>query len=116
MKDIQIRKIICMIMLIVKDCIKLLLQCLIATILVSICMENGWILPDCVTDVSYDMFWALYSSIIVLVPFVMFYRVATGRYKVEIRVYDESSLGYAKQISNEDSKKCKIIILPRRKS
>lgn len=100
MKDIQIRKIICIIMLIVKDVVILMAHCLIATILVSICMENGWILSDYVTDISYDMFWKLYSAIFLLVPFVMFYRGITGRYKVEIKAYkDESSLGYAKRVS-----------------
>lgn len=87
-----------------KDGIKLLTQCLIATILVSICMENGWILSDYVADVSYDMFWKLYSAIFVLVLFIMFYRGATGRYKMEIKVYkDESPSGCAKQISEEDN-------------
>ncbi len=110
MKDTQVRKIICMIMLIVKDGVKLLAYCLIATILVCICMENGWILSDYVTDISYDMFWKLYSAIFVFVPLVMFYRGITGRYKVEIKAYkDESSLGYAKRVPGEDnneSNKC----------
>lgn len=42
MKNIQIRKTICTIMLIMKDGINLLAGCLIATILVCVCMENGW--------------------------------------------------------------------------
>lgn len=46
MKNIQIRKTICTIMLIMKDGINLLAGCLIATILVCVCMENGWILSD----------------------------------------------------------------------
>lgn len=104
MKDTQIRKIICMIMLIVKDGVKLLAQCLIATILASICMENGWILSYYTTNVSYDMFWKLYSTIFVLVPLVMFYRGVTGRYKVEIKVFkDKTLLGDAKLVSGEDN-------------
>ena len=65
---------------IVKDIIRLLVQCLITTILVSVCMENGWILSNHATDVSSDMFWTLYSSICVLVPIIMFHRGLEGRY------------------------------------
>ena len=73
-------------------------------ILAGVCMENGWILSDCVANISYTMFWKLYSAIFVVVPLVMFYRGITGRYKVEIKAYkDESSLGYAKRISEEDN-------------
>ncbi len=106
MKDTRIRKTICMIMLIVKDGIKLLAQCLIATILVSICMENGWILSNYASDVSYDIFWKLYSAIFLLVPLIMFYRGVTGRYRAEIEVFkDESPLGYAKRVSGVHIKK-----------
>lgn len=73
MKNIQAKKI-------VKDIIRLLVQCLITTILVSVCMENGWILSNHATDVSSDMFWTLYSSICVLVPIIMFHRGLEGRY------------------------------------
>ena len=56
------------------------------------------------------MFWKVYSAIFALVPLVMFYRGVTGKYKVEIKVFkDESSLGYAKQVSgenNDESNKC----------
>lgn len=97
MKNIQIRKTICTIMLIMKDGINLLAGCLIATILVCVCMENGWVLSDYITDVSHDMFWKMYSAISILVPIIMFYRGAMGRYKVEIKEYKaESALGYAK--------------------
>lgn len=87
MKNIQIRKTICTIMLIMKDGINLLAGCLNATILVCVCMENGWILSDYITDVSHDMFWKMYSAISILVPIIMFYRGAMGRYKVEIKEY-----------------------------
>lgn len=80
MKNIQIRKTICTIMLIMKDGINLLAGCLIATILVCVCMENGWVLSDYITDVSHDMFWKMYSAISILVPIIMFYRGAMGRY------------------------------------
>ena len=104
MKNTQIRKIICMIMLIMKDVINLLTGCLIATIFASVCMENGWIISDYITDVSHDMFWKMYSAILILVPLIMFYRGATGRYKVEIKEYKaESELGYAKLASEDDS-------------
>lgn len=104
MKNIQIRKTICMIMLIMKDGINLLAGCLIATILICVCMENGWVLSDYITDVSHDMFWKMYSAIFILVPIIMFYRGAMGRYKVEIKEYKaESALGYAKLALKEDS-------------
>ena len=98
-------------MLIMKDGINLLAGCLIATILVCVCMENGWILSDYITDVSHDMFWKMYSAISILVPIIMFYRGAMGRYKVEIKEYKveikeykaESALGYAKLALKEDS-------------
>ena len=104
MKNRQARKIICMIKLIIKDSIKLLGDCLIATILVSVCMENGWILSKYTTEVSNDMFWKLFSAIFVLVPIVMFYRGIMGKYKVKIEMYKVDVLtGDAKQIPEEDS-------------
>lgn len=81
---LQIRTIILTVMLIVKDAIKWIIRCLIATILVSVCMENGWILSNDNVDVSYAMFWKLYSAIFVLVPLIMFYRGITGKYRMEI--------------------------------
>ena len=83
MKNIKAKKIIYTIMLIVKDSIRLLTQCLITTILVSVCLENGWLLSYYATDVSFDMFWNLYSAIFVLVPIILFYRGFTGRYYAE---------------------------------
>ena len=87
MKSTQIRKIIYMVMSIAKDAIKLLMHAFIATILVSICMENGWILSDYTIDVSYDMFWKMYSTISVIIPLIMFYKSIMGKYKVKIKVY-----------------------------
>lgn len=81
---LQIRTIILTVMLIVKDAIKWIIRCLIATILVSVCMENGWILSNDNVEVSYAMFWKLYSAIFVLVPLIMFYRGITGKYRIEI--------------------------------
>lgn len=59
---------------IVKDAIIWASRCLIATILVGVCIENGWILSNNSIDVSYAMFWDLYSVIFTLVPLIMFYR------------------------------------------
>ena len=93
----EIRKIICTIMLIVKDAIILIIQCLIAAILASVCVENGWILPNKSIDVSYAMFWDLYSVIFTLVPLIMFYRGIIGKYHVEIKEEkSESTIGIAK--------------------
>lgn len=83
--DVKRRKVICCLFLIIKDTIKLLANCLIATILCSICIENGWIFQGDTTEISYDMFWKLYSAIFVLVPLILFYRGLMGRYKVEIK-------------------------------
>ena len=54
MKNIQTRKIILTIMIIVKDAIMWTIRCLIAAILVSICIENGWILSSHDANVSYN--------------------------------------------------------------
>ena len=92
----QKRKNICTFMLIIKDFVKLLLDLLIAVILLSICIENGWIMEDSVYEVSYHKFWSLYMVTLVLVPFIMVYRGFTGKYLVEIKVYgDEIALGKA---------------------
>ena len=72
-------------MLIVKDAIIWVIRCLIATILVSVCMENGWILSSYTANISYNEFWKLYSAISVLIPIIMCYRGITGSYKVEIK-------------------------------
>ena len=56
MKDVRTKERILTITLIVKDAISLLSHCLIATILASVCIENGWILSNDTADVSYTMF------------------------------------------------------------
>ena len=95
--DVKRRKVIYCLFLIIKDTIKLLANCLIATILCSICIENGWILQGNTTEISHDMFWKLYSAIFVLVPLILFYRGLMGHYRVEIKeVNIENSLGKAK--------------------
>lgn len=102
MKNVRIKKYILTIASIVKDVIVLLFQCLIATILVSVCIENGWILSNDIADVSYAMFWKLYSGIFILVPLIMFYRGITGKYRVKIEVVkSEPAMGIAK-ISKEE--------------
>lgn len=102
MKDVRTKERILTITLIVKDAISLLLHCLIATILASVCIENGWILSNDTADVSYTMFWKLYSVIVTLVPLIMIYRGITGKYLVEIREYkSETPMGIAK---NKQSK------------
>lgn len=84
-------------MLIVKDAIIWAIRCLIVTILAGVCMENGWILSNSNIDVSYAMFWDLYSVIFTLVPLIMFYRGFIGKYHVEIKEEKfESTIGIAK--------------------
>lgn len=87
MKNVQTRKIICTIMLIVKDAIIWAIRCLITTILAGVCMENGWILSSYTANISYNEFWKLYSAISVLIPIIMCYRGITGSYKVEIKEF-----------------------------
>lgn len=106
MKSVQTKKIVLTIMLIVKDAIMWIIRCLIATILCSVCVENGWILSNDTTDISYTMFWKLYSTILTLVPLIMFYRGITGKYFIEIKEYkSEPPIGIAKI----EQRKCKIL-------
>ena len=103
MKDTRIRKNICIVMLMVNDGIKLLIRCLIATISISICMENGWIISGYAANISYDMFWKIYAACFVLVPLIMLYRGFTGRYRVEVKICkSEPSLGIAKRVSRAE--------------
>lgn len=107
MENVQIRKIITTIRLIVKDAIMWLIRCLIATILVSVCMENGWILSSHTANVSYNEFWKLYSAIFVLVPIIMGYRGITGSYKVEIKkCRDTVAMGIAVEECGKERNKC----------
>lgn len=110
MKNMQTRKIILTIILIVKDAIMWIIRCLIATVLVSVCMENGWILSSYTTNISYNEFWKLYSAIFILVPVIMGYRGFTGSYKVEIKECKECrvipSIGIAVEDCSDESNKC----------
>ena len=107
MKNVKIRKIILTIRLIVKDAIIWIIRCLIAAILVSVCMENGWILSSYTTNVSYNEFWRLYSTISVLVPVIMGYRGITGSYKVEIKESRiTTAMGIAVEECSDESNKC----------
>lgn len=83
MKNMKTKKIMLTLMVIVKDALKWISRCFVATILVSVCLENGWILPSYTTNVSHNEFWNLYSCIFVLVPVIMGYRGITGSYIVE---------------------------------
>lgn len=106
MKSVQRRKIILTIMLIVKDAIMWISRCLIATILVSVCMENGWILSSYTTNVSFNEFWKLYSAIFILVPIIMGFRGITGSYNVDIeecRITPAIGIA-AEECSNESNK------------
>lgn len=106
MKNIQKREIVLTIMLIVKDAIMWIIRCLIATILFSVCVENGWILSNDNSDISYTMFWELYSTILIVVPLIMFYRGITGKYFVEIKeCKSELPIGIAKN----KQRNCRII-------
>lgn len=103
----EIRKIICTIMLIVKDAIIWAIRCLITTILVSVCMENGWILSSYTANISYNEFWKLYSAISVLIPIIMGYRGITGSYKVEIKECRITpAIGMAVKECSDESNKC----------
>lgn len=107
MKNVQTKKIILTIMLIVKDAIMWTTRCLIATILVSVCIENGWILSSHDANVSYNEFWKLYFAIYVLIPIIMGYRGITGSYKVEIKECKITpAIGAAVEERSDESNKC----------
>ena len=94
-------------MLIIKDAIMLMVRCLITTILVGVCVENGWLFSSYATDISYSDFWKFYSAIIVLVPIIMFYRGLTGSYKVEIKECNSNdSMGTAIEDCDDKSDEC----------
>ena len=107
MKNVQTRKIILTIMLIVKDAIMWTIRCLIATILVSVCIENGWILSSYDANVSHNEFWKLYFAIYVLIPIIMGYRGITGSYKVESEGCKVTlAIGVAVEERSDKSNKC----------
>ncbi len=89
MKNIQIRKTICTIMLIMKDGINLLAGCLIATILVCVCMENGWILSDYIYRCFHMIcFGNMYSAIVYIgSQLLCFIEGLWADFKVEIKEY-----------------------------
>lgn len=59
--------------------------------------ENDRYTSSYTADVSYAMFWKLYSAISTLVPLIMFYRGITGKYRVKIEVVkSEPAMGIAK--------------------
>lgn len=91
---------VCSVILIIKDVFLLLAQCLIVTILCSVCIENGWV-TSFQTEVSYDMFWKIYSSVFVLVPLILFYRGITGKYIIEVKTYKVSNpMSKAEKLNN----------------
>ena len=97
MNERKFREICCTIMLIAKDLLMTLTNSLIATILISICMENGWFFYKNITDISHDMFWDLYSIICILIPFILFNRGLKGKYIVEAKkIHVETPLNKAK--------------------
>lgn len=71
--------------LIIEDAVVMLIRCLIATVLYSICMQNGWIFSTTTIDVSYDKFWKIYSSISALIPIILFYKGFTGKYNIIVK-------------------------------
>lgn len=77
--------------LIIEDTVIMLIRCLIATILCSICMQKGWIFSTKTIDVSYDMFWKIYSSIFAIIPIVLFYKGFAGKYNIIVKKYTETT-------------------------
>lgn len=92
--------------LIINDVVIMLIRCLIATILCSICMQNGWVFSTKTIDVSYDVFWMIYSYIIVIIPFVLFYKGFAGKYDIFEKNYSETPpLGIAQMEDKRSSNK-----------
>ena len=101
MKDTQIRKFFCTLMVIIRDFIKLMVAILVETILICVCIENGWI-ANYIEEVTPDEFWHVYRVLTtILIPLFMFYRGFTGKYRVDIKVFKEEDVsGYAKKDRN----------------
>lgn len=78
------------VMLILKDLLKLSMQCLVFTILFSVCFENGWIFQNQV-EISHEDFTHLYLTCCIVVPFIVFYRLFTGKYWIEVIHHEFSS-------------------------
>ena len=95
MSDARKREIICSLFLIVKDILKLFIQGLIAAILISVCMENGWIFRE--EMITREIFWKLYKSILAVVPLIVFLRGVMGLYKVDIVEDEDISPNKAEQ-------------------
>lgn len=93
------------IVLILKDVIRFLWSSFIATILVAVCIQNGWIVITA-HKVSHEMFWQIYSCFIPIMVIVMGYRGMSGNYNCKI--YEASIPGYAVQEKKENSTGNKI--------
>lgn len=94
--------------LILKDVIRFLWRSFIATILVAVCIQNGWI-GAIAHEVSHEMFWQIYSCFIPIIVIIMGYKGISGKYNCEI--YKTSILGcqgYAVQEKKENSTGNKI--------
>lgn len=71
MSDVRRREIICSLFLIGKDILKLCIQCLVFTILFSVCIENGWLGSE--EMINRELFWGLYRTFLVAVPMIVFF-------------------------------------------
>lgn len=76
----RIRKVTYTIMVIIKDIAKMTICCLALSILFCIAVEQGWILPEIRTDISYQMFWNLFRFTYIAVPITVVLKAFTGRY------------------------------------
>ena len=72
------------IVLILKDAIRFLLRSFIASILIAVCMQNGWIFNPAY-EVSHEMFWQIYGCLIPIIVMVMFYKGIAGQYSWQIQ-------------------------------
>lgn len=77
----RIREATYTIMIIIKDIAKLTICCLALSILFCIAVEQGWILPEIRTDISYQMFWNLFWFTYIAVPITVVLKAFMGRYK-----------------------------------
>ena len=80
----RIKTVLYTIMIIIKDIAKMTIYCLVLSILFCISVEQGWILPENRTDISYQMFWNLFCFIYIAVPLTVILKAFTGRYKEPI--------------------------------
>ena len=98
------KKIIYAIFYIVIDAVKLHINCLIVTILVAVCLENGWVFYDHTNNVTNEQFLNFYRCICVIVPVIMGYWGFTGKYNKIVKERNKSHIRLFVTVKKEGDK------------